>query len=111
MLKHIKSSSANNGLLKSVTHAAFRQDIFGVGGVLFQLLAQVVNIKADVMRLVAVFIAPHFGEQLLELEVFETKAVPRLGGGAVTIKLSVKNQKDEVAQQGTWIALMMGKPQ
>jgi len=47
----------------------------------------------------------------VELEVTETKAMPRLGGGAVTIKLSVKNQKDEVVQQGVWVALMMSKPQ
>ncbi|MBM4422607.1 MAG: dehydratase [Chloroflexi bacterium] len=46
----------------------------------------------------------------VELDVTDLKALPRLGGGAVTIKLSVKNQKDEVVQQGTWVALMMSKP-
>ncbi len=47
----------------------------------------------------------------VELEVLETKAMARLGGGSVALKLSVKNQKDEVVQQGTWVALMMGRPQ
>jgi acyl dehydratase len=46
----------------------------------------------------------------VELEVTELKAMPRLGGGAVTIKLNVKNQNDEVVQTGTWIALMLSAP-
>ena len=46
----------------------------------------------------------------VELEVLETKAMPRLGGGLVTIKLTVKNQKGETAQQGKWLALMMSRP-
>ncbi len=44
------------------------------------------------------------------LEVLETKAVPRLGGGAVTIKIDVKNQKGEVVQTGKWSVLMLSKP-
>lgn len=47
----------------------------------------------------------------VELDVLDTKPMARLGGGSVTIKLSVKNQRDEVVQQGTWVALMMSKPQ
>ncbi|MEK7278716.1 MAG: MaoC/PaaZ C-terminal domain-containing protein [Chloroflexota bacterium] len=47
----------------------------------------------------------------VELDVLETKAMPRLSGGAVTIKLDVKNQKDESVQSGKWIALMMSRPQ
>ena len=46
----------------------------------------------------------------VELEVLETKALPRLGGGLVTIKLTVNNQKDETAQQGKWLALMLSQP-
>ena len=46
----------------------------------------------------------------VELEVLETKAMPRLGGGLVTIKLTVKNQKGETAKQGTWLALMLSQP-
>jgi 3-hydroxybutyryl-CoA dehydratase len=46
----------------------------------------------------------------VEVDVTDTKAMARLGGGMVTLKLSVKNQKDEVVQQGVWAALMMSRP-
>ena len=46
----------------------------------------------------------------VELEVTETKALPRIGGGAVIILLEVKNQKSEVCQRGTWNVLVMNKP-
>ncbi|MBI5290251.1 MAG: dehydratase [Chloroflexi bacterium] len=46
----------------------------------------------------------------VELNMLETKAMPRLGGGLVTLRLTVKNQKSETVQQGTWQALMLGKP-
>jgi len=45
-----------------------------------------------------------------ELETIETKALPRIGGGSVTITLEVKNQSDEVCHRGTWVVLMMSKP-
>lgn len=46
----------------------------------------------------------------VEIEVLELKAMARLGGGSVTLKLSVKNQNDEVVQVGNWAALMLSKP-
>jgi acyl dehydratase len=46
----------------------------------------------------------------VELEVTETKAFPRLGGGLVTITLSVKNQKDETAHKGKWTVLVASRP-
>ena len=46
----------------------------------------------------------------VELEILETKALPRLGGGIVTIVLDVKNQKGETTQKGKWLALMMSRP-
>ena len=46
----------------------------------------------------------------VELEVKETKALPRIGGGGVTIELEVKNQKDEVCHRGVWNVLVMSKP-
>ncbi len=46
----------------------------------------------------------------VEIEVTELKAMARLGGGMVSIKLNVKNQNDEVVQVGTWNAIMMSKP-
>ena len=45
-----------------------------------------------------------------ELETAETKALPRIGGGSVTINLEVKNQNDEVCHRGTWVVLIMSKP-
>ncbi|MCK7481570.1 MAG: hypothetical protein M0C28_33620 [Candidatus Moduliflexus flocculans] len=46
----------------------------------------------------------------VDLEVKETKALPRIGGGSVTITLEVKNQNDEVCHRGTWVVLVMSKP-
>ena len=46
----------------------------------------------------------------VELAVIETKALPRIGGGSVTITLEVKNQNEEVCHRGTWTVLMMSKP-
>ncbi len=42
-------------------------------------------------------------------EVIELKALPRVGGGAVTIKLDVVNQKGDVCQTGRWTMLMLSK--
>lgn len=38
--------------------------------------------------------------------VAETKPMPRLGGGLVTFKVEVLNQKDEVCQRGNWEMLV-----
>jgi acyl dehydratase len=46
----------------------------------------------------------------LVCKVSETKAIPRLGGGAVSIKLSVLNQNDEMVMKGVWNVLMVSKP-
>jgi len=58
------------------------------------------------------FVKPVFISDTIhtELETIETKALPRIGGGAVTIVLEVKNQNDEVCHRGTWTVLMMSKP-
>jgi len=58
------------------------------------------------------FVKPVFiGDTIYtELETIETKALPRIGGGSVTITLEVKNQNDEVCHRGTWVVLMMIKP-
>lgn len=45
-----------------------------------------------------------------ELETIETKALPRIGGGSVTITLEVKNQNEEICHRGSWTVLMMSKP-
>jgi acyl dehydratase len=44
------------------------------------------------------------------LEVTETKALPRLGGGNVLMKVQVVNQKGEVAHRGNWTMLVKSKP-
>ena len=58
------------------------------------------------------FIKPVFiGDTIyVDLLVKETKALPRIGGGSVTIVLEVKNQTEEVSHRGSWTVLMMSKP-
>ena len=58
------------------------------------------------------FIKPVFiGDNIyVELETIETKALPRIGGGSVTITLEVKNQNEEICHRGIWTVLMMSKP-
>ncbi|GJQ52450.1 MAG: MaoC/PaaZ C-terminal domain-containing protein [Anaerolineaceae bacterium] len=58
------------------------------------------------------FVKPVFiGDTIyVELVTTETKALPRIGGGAVTINLEVKNQNDEVCHRGVWNVLIMSKP-
>jgi acyl dehydratase len=45
----------------------------------------------------------------VHMEITETKAMPRLGGGTVTIEMRVINQKGECVQQGKWVVLMKGR--
>jgi len=58
------------------------------------------------------FVKPVFiGDSIyVEMETKETKALPRIGGGSVTIMVEVKNQNDEICHRGSWIVLMMSKP-
>lgn len=43
------------------------------------------------------------------IEVSETKALPRLGGGNVTMKVTVFNQRDEVVHRGHWVMLVKSR--
>lgn len=54
------------------------------------------------------FVKPiYIGDTIhVELEVLETKAMRRIGGGAVDILLSVINQNDETVMKGTWTVLI-----
>jgi acyl dehydratase len=45
-----------------------------------------------------------------EMEVAGLKPFPRLGGGAVDIAITVKNQKDESVMSGTWVILLLSRP-
>lgn len=58
------------------------------------------------------FVKPIFiGDTIhVEMEVIETKALRRIGGGSVSINLEVKNQDDEVSMRGVWVVLMASKP-
>lgn len=57
------------------------------------------------------FVKPIFiGDTIhVEMEVSETKAFPRLGGGLVTILVHVKNQADETTMKGYWTVLVKFK--
>lgn len=44
-----------------------------------------------------------------EIEVEETKALPRLGGGNVTMKVTVHNQDDDVVHRGRWVMLVKSR--
>lgn len=58
------------------------------------------------------FVKPVFiGDEIyVEMQVKETKALPRIGGGSVKIMLEIKNQNDEVCHRGHWTVLLMSKP-
>ena len=45
-----------------------------------------------------------------ELTVSETKALPRIGGGALIASIVVKNQTDEICQRGSLNLLVLSKP-
>jgi acyl dehydratase len=45
----------------------------------------------------------------LRATVTETKAMARLGGGLVSLKVEVVNQDDKVVQRGTWGVLIKGQ--
>jgi acyl dehydratase len=51
-----------------------------------------------------------FGDTVrVQATVTETKSMPRLGGGLVTLKVQVLNQDDKVVQRGTWGVLVRGQ--
>lgn len=57
------------------------------------------------------FVKPVFiGDTIhAELEVTETKALPRIGGGSVAIVIDVRNQSNETVMKGTWTVLVASK--
>jgi acyl dehydratase len=58
------------------------------------------------------FITPVFiGDTVhAELDVIETKPLPRIGGGAVIIRVELKNQQGEVCQRGELNLLVLSRP-
>ncbi len=59
------------------------------------------------------FKAPVFiGDTIhVEAEVVSSRELHRLGGGIVTLGVSVLNQKGEAVQHGKWNVLVKGRPQ
>lgn len=57
------------------------------------------------------FVLPVFiGDTVhVQLEVIETKPLPRIDGGSVRIKVEIKNQDDKVVMKGIWLVLVMSK--
>ena len=58
------------------------------------------------------FIKPVFiGDTVhVRLEVKETKDLRRIGGGSVSIEVSVMNQKDDIVMKGVWTVLIASRP-
>ena len=57
------------------------------------------------------FVKPVFiGDTIhVEMEIIETKAMPRLKGGKVDLEFNVINQNDETAMKGVWSVLVMSE--
>lgn len=52
-----------------------------------------------------------FGDTIhVKATVAELKAMPRLGGGAVTLDVQIINQDGKAVQRGQWVVLMASKP-
>jgi acyl dehydratase len=45
-----------------------------------------------------------------ELHIEETKALPRLAGGSLTLAVDLKNQSGETTMKGRWTVLVQSKP-
>ena len=45
----------------------------------------------------------------VKVEITEKKALPRLGGGNINMKVSVINQNDKIVQRGNWVMLVKSK--
>jgi len=53
-----------------------------------------------------------FGDTIhVKATVAELKAMPRLGGGAVTLDVQIINQDGKAVQRGQWVVLMASKPE
>jgi 3-hydroxybutyryl-CoA dehydratase len=47
----------------------------------------------------------------VEMEIEETKPIPRLGGGALVVGLDVKNQDSQSVMKGRWTVLVKSRPE
>ena len=46
----------------------------------------------------------------INIEVEETKAIPRLGGGSLLLAVDVRNQDNETVMKGRWSVLVQSQP-
>ena len=51
----------------------------------------------------------NLGKARLAKSITETKAVPRLGGGMVTLQAEILNQAEQIVQHGGWMVLMKSR--
>jgi acyl dehydratase len=47
----------------------------------------------------------------IEIELEESKPIPRLGGGSLVFGVKVKNQDDQTVMKGRWTVLVQSKPE
>jgi acyl dehydratase len=47
----------------------------------------------------------------VQATVTELKALPRLGGGSVSLNVKIINQEGKTVQRGVWVALLASKPE
>jgi acyl dehydratase len=106
-----------NAIHTNAVHAA--QDTFGkrvAHGMLIHSIASGLAVQTGIIEgtvmafreLSAKFSLPVFiGDTIhVKLVVTEKKALRRLGGGNITMKVSVLNQDDKVVQRGEWVMLV-----
>lgn len=99
------------------------KDTFGqrvAHGLLIQAIATGLTVQSGLIEgtvlafreLDAKFSLPVFiGDTIhVELEITELKAMPRVGGGAITIKYAVVNQHGKAVHRGNWVMLVKSKP-
>ena len=98
------------------------QDTFGqrvAHGLLVQSIATGLAVQSGIIEgtVIAVrelsckFSLPvFFGDTIhVKIEITDTKAFRRLGGGNITMKYSVMNQDDKIVQRGDWVMLIKSK--
>ncbi len=98
------------------------KDTFGqrvAHGLLIQAIATGLTVQSGLIEgtvlafreLDAKFSLPVFiGDTIhVELEIIEKKAMPRLNGGAITIKYAIVNQEGKAVHRGNWVMLVKSK--
>jgi 3-hydroxybutyryl-CoA dehydratase len=83
----------------------------GLSGDYNQIHTDAAFAAADTFGLHAKFSRPVFiGDTIrVKIEIADKRALPRMGGGNVNMKVRVVNQEDKVVQRGDWIMLVKSK--